>query len=147
MRPRAALLAVHSIRGELLRARSTLESGGPRQMNFKFAIRRAALAAVVLGAAGLLMPAIASAHARVSPAVSLANKLQLYSLAVPTEKDGITTTKLVMTVPGGFTIDSYVQPATPWHVTESPNGSQVTLSGGSTPTGQDTLFQFLGQPA
>ena len=47
----------------------------------------------------LISPALASAHARVSPAVSLAGKLQLYSLAVPTEKNGLATTKIVMTVP------------------------------------------------
>ncbi len=60
---------------------------------------------------GLLLPAVASAHARVSPPVSVAGKLQLYSLAVPTEKSGLTTTKLVMTVPAGFGIDSFVPPA------------------------------------
>ena len=60
----------------------------------------------------LALPAIAGAHARVSPAVSLKGKLQLYSLAVPTEKDGLTTTAITMTVPNGFGIDSFV-PAPP----------------------------------
>jgi uncharacterized protein YcnI len=115
---------------------------------------RAALAACVVAGVTLSLPAIASAHARVSPAVSLANKLQLYSLAVPTEKSGLTTTKLVMTVPAGFGIDSFVPPGAPWHVQLSQTGSgnnavitKVTLTGGNTPTGEDTLFQFLAQPS
>ena len=115
---------------------------------------RAALAAFVVAGVTLSLPAIASAHARVSPAVSLANKLQLYSLAVPTEKNGLTTTKLVMTVPAGFGIDSFVPPQAPWHVQLAQTGSgdnavitKVTLTGGNTPTGEDTLFQFLAQPS
>jgi uncharacterized protein len=116
--------------------------------------RRLVPAALAIAAAGLALPAVAAAHARVSPAVSLAGKLQLYSLAVPTEKSGLTTTKLVMTVPNGFGIDSFVAPAPPWHVQLAQTGSgnnavitQVTLTGGRTPTGDDTLFQFLAQPA
>ena len=115
---------------------------------------RAALAASVVAGVTLSLPAIASAHARISPAVSLANKLQLYSLAVPTEKSGLTTTKLVMTVPAGFGIDSFVPPPPPWHVRLAQTGSgdnavitKVTLTGGNTPTGEDTLFQFLAQPS
>jgi uncharacterized protein YcnI len=99
-------------------------------------------------------PAIASAHARISPPVSLAGKLQLYSLAVPTEKSGATTTKIVMTVPSGFGIDSFAPPPPGWRMQEHQTGSgdnavvtQVTWSGGSTPAGQDSLFQFLAQPA
>jgi uncharacterized protein YcnI len=114
----------------------------------------AGLVVLLAAAAGLWLPAIASAHARVSPAVSVAGKLQLYSLAVPTEKSGLATTNLVMTVPSGFGIDSFVPPAAPWHVQLAQTGSgdnavvtKVTLSGGNTPTGEDTLFQFLAQPA
>jgi uncharacterized protein YcnI len=123
-------------------------------MNFKMAIRRAALAAALGIGVGLALPLAAAAHARVSPAVSLAGKLQLYSLAVPTEKAGLTTTKLVMTVPAGIGIDSFVPPVAPWHVNLAQTGSgnsavitKVTLTGGNTPTGEDTLFQFLAQPA
>jgi uncharacterized protein YcnI len=115
---------------------------------------RGALVVLATAAATLSLPAAAFAHARVSPAVSVVNKLQLYSLAVPTEKSGLTTTKLVMTVPSGFGIDSYVGPAPPWHVQLAQTGSgdnavvtRVTLTGGHTPSGQDTLFQFLAQPS
>jgi len=113
--------------------------------------RRAVLGAVALA---LIIPTVASAHARVSPAVSVAGKLQLYSLAVPTEKSGLTTTKLVMTVPAGFGIDSFVPPPAGWHQQVQQTGSgdgavitKVTWTGGNTPTGEDSLFQFLAQPA
>ena len=68
-------------------------------MSFKSPLGRVAVAALVAGGVGLLLPALASAHARISPAVSVAGKLQLYSLAVPTEKSGLTTSTIVMTVP------------------------------------------------
>ncbi len=118
------------------------------------AISRAAIAAVVATTAGLLLPAAAWAHARISPPVSIANKLQLYSLAVPTEKAGLTTTKIVMTVPSGFGIDSFVPPPPGWHQRVQQTGSgdsavvtRVTWTGGRTPTGEDSLFQFLAQPS
>jgi uncharacterized protein YcnI len=122
-------------------------------MNYIRHIRRLS-PALVVGAVVLLLPALASAHARVSPAVSLSNQLQLYSLAVPTEKDGLTTTKIVMTVPSGFGIDSFAPPPPGWHQQLKQTGSgnnavitQVTWTGGHTPTGEDSLFQFLAQPA
>lgn len=108
---------------------------------------------IVAAAVVLLAPAAASAHARVSPAVSVKGELQLYSLAVPTEKSNATTTKVVMTVPSGFGIDSFVPPPPGWtqHVRQSGSGdnsvvTEVTWTGGRTPTGQDSLFQFLAQP-
>ena len=123
-------------------------------MNLKSLVGRVALVAALVAGGGLWLPALASAHARISPAVSVAGKLQLYSLAVPTEKSGLTTTSLVMTVPSGFGIDSFVPPSPPWHVQLAQTGSgdnavvtKVTLTGGNTPTGEDTLFQFLAQPA
>ena len=109
---------------------------------------------VLVGAAGLLVPAAASAHARISPPVSVAGKLQLYSLAVPTEKAGLTTSRIVMKVPAGFGIDSFVPAPAGWHRTVAQTGSgdsavvtRVTWAGGHTPTGEDSLFQFLAQPA
>ena len=114
--------------------------------------RVAATTAVVIAAALVLAPS-ALAHARVSPAVSLSGELQLYSLAIPTEKEGLTTTKIVMTVPQGFSIDSFV-PSPGWTRSLQQTGSgdsavvqKVTWSGGNTPTEDDSLFQFLGQPA
>ncbi len=116
--------------------------------------RRPVLTFAIAIAIALIVPALACAHARVSPAVSLSGKLQLYSLAVPTEKAGLTTTRIVMTVPNGFGIDSLVPPPLGWHQVIQQTGSgdsavitKVTWTGGSTPTGEDSLFQFLAQPA
>src|SRR5579884_601870 len=107
---------------------------------------------LALGAA-LLAAAGASAHARMSPAVSVANELQLYSLAIPTEKANATTTKVQLTLPKGFSIDSFV-PSPGWKRVEQQSGSgdsavitQVTWTGGHVPTEEDSLFQFLAQPA
>jgi uncharacterized protein YcnI len=109
-------------------------------------------AAIVLAA--LVVPASALGHARVSPAVSLTGRLQLYSLAVPTEKANLTTSKIVLTVPSGFGIDSFVPPPPGWTQRLQQTGSgdnavvqKVTWTGGRTPTGEDSLFQFLAQPA
>jgi uncharacterized protein YcnI len=117
--------------------------------------RTAARVAASLAAAtavALATAVVASAHARISPAVSLSNELQLYSLAVPTEKEGATTTQIVLTVPKGFSIDSFV-PTPGWKRTEQATGSgdsaviqKVTWSGGHVPTEDDALFQFLGEP-
>ena len=105
-----------------------------------------AAAVVALAFAG-----IASAHARVSPPVALAKQLQLFTLAVPTERAG-TTTQVVFTPPSGFDIDSFV-PSPGWKRTVKQSGSgdgavikQVTYSGGNTPTGEDSTFAFLAQP-
>jgi uncharacterized protein YcnI len=115
---------------------------------------RFALLASATVALAAILPAVASAHARVSPPVSVSGKLQLYSLAVPTEKEGLTTSKIVMTVPNGFGIDSFVPPPAGWTQQVQQTGSgdnavitKVTWSGGKTPTGEDSLFQFLAQPA
>jgi uncharacterized protein YcnI len=108
---------------------------------------------IAVAAAALMWASVASAHARVSPAVSVSGELQLYGLAVPTEKEGATTTKIVLTVPQGFGIDSFV-PSPGWKRTLEQTGSgedavvqKVTWSGGATPTEEDSLFQFLAQPA
>ena len=105
------------------------------------------------GAAALVAAADASAHARMSPAISLSNKLQLYSLAIPTEKANGFTTKIVLTLPKGFSIDSFA-PSPGWKRAEKSTGSganavvtQVTWTGGHVPTEEDSLFQFLAQPS
>src|SRR5207248_6068054 len=82
-------------------------SEGASMRNLCRACAAATLVALVVASA-------ASAHARISPAVSLSKELQLYSLAVPTEKEGATTTKIVLTVPQGFSIDSFA-PIPGWH--------------------------------
>jgi uncharacterized protein YcnI len=107
----------------------------------------------LIGLASLVFASAASAHARVSPAVSVSKELQLYSLAVPTEKEKVTTTKIVLTVPQGFGIDSFA-PTPGWTQQLQQTGSgenaviqKVTWTGGNVPTGEDSLFQFLAQPS
>jgi uncharacterized protein YcnI len=114
---------------------------------------KVAIAVSAAATVALVVSATASAHARISPAVSVSNELQLYSLAVPTEKEGKTTTQIVLTVPKGFSIDSFV-PSPGWKRVEQSTGSgdnavvqKVTWTGGSVPTEEDSLFQFLGQPS
>jgi uncharacterized protein YcnI len=111
----------------------------------------AACAAVTV--LSLAFATVASAHARISPPVSLSNTIRLYSLAVPTEQARATTVKVVLDVPAGFAIDSFV-PSPGWHrlLQESVSRSgavvqRVTWTGGHTPTGEDAFFQFLGEPS
>ncbi len=113
-------------------------------------IRRVA-ALTITGLA--LLPALASAHARVSPAVSVSGQLQLYTLAVPTEKSGAATTAVTLSVPDGFSIDSFA-PSPGWQRGPTQAGSgadaaghQITWSGGGVPTGEDSVFSFLAQAA
>ncbi len=103
-------------------------------------------------AAVLVVASSASAHARVSPPAALAKVGQLFSLAVPTEKAGATTTKVVLTLPSGFSIDSFV-PTSGWKRVVRQSGSgdsaviqKVTWTGGAVPTGEDATFEFLAEP-
>jgi uncharacterized protein YcnI len=109
------------------------------------------LTSAVLCAAGvaLVAAASASAHARVSPPVTLAKSGQVFTLAVPTEKENATTTSIELTPPSGFDIDSFV-PAAGWKRNVQQNGSgeeavitKVTWTGGSVPTGEDAAFSFI----
>jgi uncharacterized protein YcnI len=91
----------------------------------------------------------ASAHARVSPPIALAKEGQVFTLAVPTEKEGATTTSIELTPPAGFAIDSFI-PSTGWKRAVQKTGSgdaavitKVTWTGGAVPTGEDASFSFL----
>ena len=106
-----------------------------------------------LTAVAAIAAAGASAHAIISPSISVAGSSELYSLGVPTEKEGVFTTKVALTLPDGFSIDSFVDsPGWTRHVQQTESGEEavvqkVTWSGGRVPTGEDSLFQFLGRPA
>jgi uncharacterized protein YcnI len=108
----------------------------------------------LLAAVTALLVAVgpAWAHARISPVVAQSKQLQLFSLAVPTEKENLTTTKVELTVPQGFGIDSFVAaPGWTRQVQQTGSGEdaviqRVTWTGGSVPTGEDSLFQFLASP-
>jgi uncharacterized protein YcnI len=111
--------------------------------------RIAPVALAVLGA--LVTAGGAWAHAHVSPPVALAGEGQVFTLAVPTEKEGATTTSIALTPPSGFSIDSFF-PAPGWKRSVEQSGSgedaaveKVTWTGGSVPTGEDASFSFLGR--
>ena len=98
----------------------------------------------------LITSSSAWAHANVSPPVVKAKEGQLFTLAVPTEKENATTTEVVLTPPPGFSIDSFA-PSPGWTRGVQSTGSgeetviqKVTWSGGKVPTGEDAFFQFLG---
>ncbi len=101
--------------------------------------------------AALVVAATASAHAHVSPSVVPAEDSQVFTLAVPTEKEDATTTKVELTPPDGFSIDSFV-PSPGWKRDVQHTGSgedavitKVIWDGGDLPTGEATGFQFLGR--
>jgi uncharacterized protein YcnI len=110
-------------------------------------VRRSAVATLAL-AASLAVTSTAWAHAVISPPVAKAKTLQVFTLSVPTEKEGATTTSVQLTVPSGFAIDSYA-PTPGWKRVVKATGSgnsavvnSVTWSGGHTPTEEDSVFQF-----
>ena len=101
------------------------------------------------GLATLVVAAAASAHAIVSPAVALDKKLQQFTLSVPTEKEGLTTTEVELTVPSGFAIDSFEPAPAGWKQQVQSTGSgesaivqKVTWTGGRVPTDEDAVFRF-----
>jgi uncharacterized protein YcnI len=111
-------------------------------------IRLAVSAAVVVVLAAVVAGS-AFAHAEMSPPVALASAAQLFTLAVPTEKEDATTTRIVLTVPDGFSIDSFA-PAAGWKREVQATGSgedtviqKVTWTGGAVPAEEDAVFQFL----
>jgi len=112
--------------------------------------RRTRVAAVTVAALGvfLTMTGVAFAHATLSPPVAETGVLQQFTLAVPTEKAGATTTEIHLTVPSGVAIDSF-EPEPGWKRTLTASGSgdaaivnTVTWSGGATPTDEDSVFRF-----
>ena len=108
---------------------------------------RAAAAGLAAGLALVWAPA-AFAHAAISPPVAKTGVLQQFTLAVPTEKAGATTTSIELTVPAGFAIDSF-EPEPGWtrrtvlHGSAGPGGGQqVIWTGGHVPTEEDAVFRF-----
>jgi uncharacterized protein YcnI len=111
---------------------------------------RALVAAAVIA---LSLAPSAAAHAEVSPSVVLAKSSQVFTLAVPTEKEGVATTKVELTPPAGFGIDSFA-PAPGWKRDVQTSGAgeeaqiqKVTWSGGRVPTDEDAIFEFIASPS
>jgi uncharacterized protein YcnI len=115
-------------------------------------VRARALVGLVTATAALAAASSAWAHAEISPPVTKSKDLQLFTLAVPTEKEGLTTKKIELTLPSGFGIDSFVS-ETGWKRRLQQTGSgenaviqKITWTGGNVPTGEDAVFQFLASP-
>jgi uncharacterized protein YcnI len=111
-----------------------------------------ALVGLAALAAGLATASSAWAHAEISPPVTKSKTLQLFTLAVPTEKEGLKTTEIELTPPSGFGIDSFV-PSPGWKREVKQTGSgenaviqNITWTGGQVPTEEDSVFQFLASP-
>jgi uncharacterized protein YcnI len=101
----------------------------------------------VLGA--LVFASSAFAHAIMSPSVVEAKRSEVFTLAVPTEKENATTTKIEFTPPAGFNIDSFV-PTPDWKRDVQQSGSgenttvtKVTWTGAHIPTDEDAAFSFI----
>ena len=115
-------------------------------------LKARALVVALAASAALVLAECAFAHAEVSPSVALSKSGQLFTLAVPTEEENATTTKVELTPPSGFAIDSFA-PSPGWkrQVRQTGSGEEavvqkVTWSGGNVPTGEDAIFQFLATP-
>jgi uncharacterized protein YcnI len=113
------------------------------------AVRKWSVSILIVVAAALVTAAAASAHAIMSPAVAKTNALEQFTLSVPTEEAGATTTKIELTVPSGFAIDSFEPAPPPWKMATQTTGSgedtvvqKVTWTGGKTPTDFDSVFRF-----
>jgi len=108
---------------------------------------KAVVTAAVTAGALAFVPA-AFGHAALSPPVAKSKVLQQFTLSVPTEEEGATTTSVELTVPSGFAIDSF-EPEPGWKREEQATGSgeektiqKVTWTGGKVPTGEDAVFRF-----
>jgi uncharacterized protein YcnI len=111
--------------------------------------RPVAFALAVVGS--LFVTAAASAHAHISPSIVPASESQVFTLAVPTEKEDASTTGVELTPPDGFSIDSFI-PSPGWKRDVQKTGSgedavitRITWTGGDVPTDEDAAFSFLGR--
>jgi uncharacterized protein YcnI len=111
-------------------------------------MRKVVVMAATVGA--LVLAPAAFGHATVSPPVAKSKVLQQFTLSVPTEEEGATTTSIELTVPSGFAIDSF-EPEPGWKRSEQATGSgegkviqKVTWTGGKVPTDEDAVFRFNG---
>jgi uncharacterized protein YcnI len=110
--------------------------------------RRGVLAMLATAAGTLVVAGPAFGHAIVSPSVVPAKESQQFTLSVPTEEDGQTTNKIVLTVPAGFAVDSFeAEPGWTRAVKATGSGEEavvdtITWTGGKVPTGEDSVFRF-----
>jgi uncharacterized protein YcnI len=115
-------------------------------------MKRRPIIFVATAVAALAAASSGWAHAEVSPSITAAKHPQVFTLAVPTEKEDNATTQVELTVPEGFGVDSFV-PSPGWKRTVQSTGSgentvinKVTWSGGNVRTEEDAAFSFLATP-
>jgi uncharacterized protein YcnI len=101
-------------------------------------------------AAALVFTGSAAAHAHVSPSAGLAKTDQVFTVSVPTEREGVTTTAIELAPPSGFEIDAFLA-APGWKRDVQTSGTgedaeitRVTWSGGAVPHDDAAIFQFIG---
>jgi uncharacterized protein YcnI len=101
-------------------------------------------------AVALVVTSSAAAHAHVSPSAGLSNTDQVFTVSVPTEKEGVTTTGVELTPPDGFEINAFFD-APGWTRDVQTTGSgedtkitRVAWSGGAVPHDDAAIFQFIG---
>jgi uncharacterized protein YcnI len=111
---------------------------------------RQAVVAATTAVVALTFAAGAYAHAGLSPAVAKTKAGQEFTLTVPTEKEGVTTTAVELTAPDGLLIFSF-EDSPGWKREETTEGSgeakvikQVTWSGGHVPTEHLAVFRLIG---
>jgi uncharacterized protein YcnI len=113
---------------------------------------RGLVAASVLTLSLAAVPA-AFGHANISPPLVKSGVSQVYTLAVPTEKEDVDTTKVELVVPDGFSVDSF-EAEDGWDRQVKASGSgedakiqSVTWSGGKVPTEELAVFRFIARPS
>ena len=101
--------------------------------------------------AALVVTSAAMAHAKVSPPLIEKGNDYVFTVAVPTESESASTTRVELTPPEGFTLDA-VTPTPGWQVAVEKSGSgesavitKITWSGGSIPPEQATNFNIVGE--
>jgi uncharacterized protein YcnI len=109
-----------------------------------------ALPLAAAAALALVFTSAAYAHAGLSPGVVKTNTTQEFTLMVPTEEEGTTTTTVELTAPDGLSIFGF-EDSPGWKREEVTQGSgeertikKVTWSGGNVPTEHYAVFRFVG---
>ena len=107
-----------------------------------------ALVAAALTAALLASAPAASAHVAVTPERSAPGEFLAYTLTVPNELEGQSTTDVEVTLPDGFTLEA-AQAVPGWttRVAEGADGraERIRWSGGRIPPGTFAAFQLRGR--
>ncbi len=101
--------------------------------------------------AALVVTTAAMAHAKVAPPIIQKGTDNVFTVAVPTESETASTTRVELNIPEGFGVDAVMPPPSGWDVTTQKTGTgenaditKITWVGGSVPPEQATNFEFVG---